>query len=220
MSLFQPVGQVQNIARSLQKGDTQTDGSVITVVTGATGQTVSGAALASGIITRTGTLGGAANDTFPSAADIIAAVSSEDKRPSNNTQWRLRYINVATGQTITILAGTGVTLTGTMTIATATWREFLIELRSTLLPQIIGGNTTNGSAIVQLVNTDNHRNGAPLIEPGMLVTGTGIPASTTVLGVTPEGVITLSANATATGSNVALTFNPTVVITNIGGGTA
>lgn len=220
MSLFQPVGNVQNIARSLQKGDTQTDGSVINIVTGATGQTVTGAQLAGGIITRTGTLGGAANDTFPSAADIIAAVSSEDKRPSNNTQWRLRYINVATGQTITVLAGTGVTLTGTMTIATATWREFLIELVATTAPFIGTGTTTNASASVQMSSDFvNHSTSGPRIEPGMLVSGTGIQAGSTVLGITPEGLLTLSLTASASGT-VALTFSPRVIITNIGGGTA
>jgi hypothetical protein len=56
------------------------------------------------------------------------------------------------------------------------------------------------------------------ITPGQIVTGTGINAGTTVLGVTqgPGGVtgVTLSANATATSAagGVPLTFSPNIRI--------
>jgi hypothetical protein len=52
----------------------------------------------------------------------------------------------------------------------------------------------------------------------MLVTGTGIPASTTVLSVQPGVGVTLSANATATNNPVALTFSPRYTVLGLGQG--
>jgi hypothetical protein len=52
----------------------------------------------------------------------------------------------------------------------------------------------------------------------MLVTGTGIPASATVLSVQPGVGFTLSANATATNNPVALTFSPRYTVLGLGQG--
>lgn len=62
------------------------------------------------------------------------------------------------------------------------------------------GDTTTGSAIVtNLTDTSS-------MYAGMSVEGTGIPASTTILSVDSATQITLSANATATNTGVAMTF--------------
>lgn len=62
----------------------------------------------------------------------------------------------------------------------------------------VNGDTTDESAVVSVDSIAG-------IEAGMKVTGAGIPASTTVLTV-GVGQVTLSAAATATGADVALTF--------------
>lgn len=65
------------------------------------------------------------------------------------------------------------------------------------------GTLSNGSAVVTgITNTIN-------ISPGLAVSGTGIPANTTVLSVDSATQITLSANATATGAQ-SLTYTGTV----------
>jgi hypothetical protein len=50
------------------------------------------------------------------------------------------------------------------------------------------------------------------------VSGTGISGGTTVLSVQPGVGVTLSANATATGTLVALTFAPRIEFRGIGTG--
>lgn len=60
------------------------------------------------------------------------------------------------------------------------------------VPIFFEGTLTNASDVVTMVNTSG-------VEVGQSVTGTGIPANTTVLAVTPNTSIQLSANATASG---------------------
>ena len=71
----------------------------------------------------------------------------------------------------------------------------------------LAGNTTSGSANVTGISSTTN------IKVGMLVTGTGIPANTTVLSITSATAVVLTANATATGTAVALTWRypPAVV---------
>lgn len=60
-------------------------------------------------------------------ADHLSGVST--------TSYTLRITNSGAG-TFTLAAGTGVTLTGTMTIATNTWREFVVTITATATPAI------------------------------------------------------------------------------------
>lgn len=62
------------------------------------------------------------------------------------------------------------------------------------------GNTTSGSATLSSLSSTTS------LEAGMLVAGTGIPAGATVIAIPTSTTVTLSANASATGSAVALTF--------------
>lgn len=220
MALFQPAGNVENIARNQQKGDTHVDTSLVTTVNSTAALApIPGRALAGGIVLRTGTLGGATNDTTPDATTLVNLFASGDSMPSGGMAWRVRYINVASSQTVTLVGGTGVTVSGTATIANNTWREFIFEFVSAKLSFIGMGNTTNGSPTVQMTFQDNHNYQGARIEVGMTVTGTGIQAGTTVIGITPEAVITLSQNANATGTGTTLTFGPAVTVTNVGAGT-
>ena len=58
----------------------------------------------------------------------------------------------------------------------------------------VGGDTENVSLLKHI------------IIPSLIVTGAGIPASTTILSVTNSGEFELSANATATAASASLTF--------------
>jgi len=72
-----------------------------------------------------------------------------------------------------------------------------------------GAGTTSGQATVTLSNTTG-------ITQGQQVTGVGIPAGTTVSSVTPNTSITLSANATVTGTTT-LVFNQFTIQTSVPG---
>jgi hypothetical protein len=64
----------------------------------------------------------------------------------------------------------------------------------------ITGDTTSGAATI--INVSSMAN----VEVGMLITGTGIPASSTILSIDSTTQVTISNNATATASSVALTL--------------
>jgi hypothetical protein len=86
------------------------------------------ALLAGEYIARSGPTA-AFSDTTDSAPNIIAALANANS-PQNTPlggSIRIRIIN-NTAYTQTILAGTGVTLSGTMTLATNTHRDFLLTI--------------------------------------------------------------------------------------------
>lgn len=100
-----------------------------TVNSSATALTATAAAVVGGILNRTGAPGGGVTETTPSAAQIVAAL--QESTPEDGTfQYRFRYINNALGQTTTWTAGSGVTVTGTATIATNAWRDFLVTVEN------------------------------------------------------------------------------------------
>jgi hypothetical protein len=97
-------------------------------------------------------------------------------------------------------------------------------------PTIVNlANTTNGSPNVTWYLPPGQQSEPIGVNPlainvvvGAFVSGTGIPAGTTVLGITQgQGGtlgVTLSANATATNSNVALTFSSQITVYSTGSG--
>lgn len=100
-----------------------------TVSSGSQTVTATAASIAGGILNRTGSPGGAVTETTPTAAQIIAAAPSTAQR-DGTYQWKFRYVNNALGQTTTWTAGSGVTVTGTATIATSAYRDFLVTIDS------------------------------------------------------------------------------------------
>lgn len=73
----------------------------------------------------TGALGAAANAQLPTVASMIAAMNNAAAGDS----FRLRIINESSGAFAwTVTTNTGWTLTGTMTIAQNTWREFVVTI--------------------------------------------------------------------------------------------
>lgn len=210
-------------------GESVVNGALTTVGAG----TWTGALIANGIIRRTGPVAGY-TDTTDTAVNILAALAGNNPLALAvpGSTFRMRFINTV-AQALTFAAGTGVTAgLGTLDVAASLWRDYLWTITNTTPNQIIQSNTTNASAAVTFVfptgisawpigSDPTARN----ITPGALVSGTGITAGTTVLGVT-QGVggitgVTLSANATATSvvGGVALTFGPTVRIDTLGSGT-
>lgn len=89
----------------------------------ATGAQVAGAEHC--VLNLTGTLAAGHNLTTPTAAQIVAAIPNAVVGQT----YRLRIINSSSGAfSWTVVAGTGVTLTGTATVAQNTWREWIVTL--------------------------------------------------------------------------------------------
>ena len=215
MSYVKPQVRDNGFVRDLINGDVQAAGEVIgTLTTVGAGSLTAALITGFSILSRTGPVGAYA-DTVATASDIVAALAVNGQTPMPGSTHRLRILNtVAFINTIT--TNTGVTLSGTTAIAASSFRDFLITLTNTTPAAIVTGNTTNASAVLSGFTQAQ----LALITPGMLVTGTGIAASSTVLGVNLNaGTVTMNNNATATAAGISLTFSPTVSIAGIGGGT-
>lgn len=213
MSYVKPTVYDNGFQRQVSQGDVVAGGEVVGALTTVGAGTLT-AALITGnsIISRSGSVA-AYNDTTDTAANIISTIAVNNQTPMPGSTHRLRVLNtVAFIQTL--VAGTGVTLVGVTANAASSFRDYLITLTNTTPTYIASATTTNGSAVI--TGMDSSKTSA--VSPGQLVTGTGIPAATTVLSVQPGIGVTLSANATASSFLVGLTFSPTVTITGIGSG--
>ena len=78
------------------------------------------------VLALTGIAGAGVALTLPTAAVMQATMTPTQAVVGSTTL--LRIINVATTQTVTVTTASGWTLNGTMTIATATWRDFIISI--------------------------------------------------------------------------------------------
>ena len=217
----------------IQPGDTVLSGEVITSVTGTVGTTLSAGVICGGLVTRSGP---SANftDTIDTADNILNALSGG---ANNNvpvvepgTTFRLRIMNNSS-YTETISGQSGVVLgSGTFTLATVTWREFLVTVLAVQKVQSLLCVTTASSTAVtfslpigQVALAIGPSQYANNIVTGAVVSGTGIATNTTVAGVTQGqgGIlgITLSGTATASGT-VLLSFGSTIRLDSLGAGTA
>lgn len=212
--MSQNTGQIDRGGNNVQKqgpGDMIMDQKKSYAITDAVAAAIPAEAIMSGLIDRTGPGAGYA-DTWPSADAILAACPDLD----TGDAFEFLLVNgVAFADTTAVVANTGVTLVnGTVTASLI--KRFMLTVLAAGRSVILNGVTTNASAIVSLasygIQAPAAANLAKQVRVGMGVTGTGIPASTTVIAVnTVNGTITLSANATATGT-AALTFVPRVEI--------
>lgn len=222
MALLRSLGYADaSLPRAVSPGDILVSGETIAVNDQVGAAVIPAAKLLNTVLSRTGT--GGVTDTTDTASNLILAALGQQAYLGGGattglglpagTSWRLRYMNT-TGGTVTVAAGTGVTLSGTMTLATVTYRDFLVTCVNGSLGQVTPGTTTNGSAV--LTGMD------PVVlaklSVGMNVTGAGVPGSTTVIAVNPTaGTVTMSANATAS-ATVSLSFFGAFTITNLGAG--
>jgi hypothetical protein len=214
MSYVKPQTKDNGFVRDVTNGDVVAGGEVIgTLTTVGAGSLTAALITGFSIISRTGPVGAYA-DTVDTASNIIAALAVNGQTPMAGSTHRLRILNtVAFINTIT--ANTGVTLSGTTAIAASSYRDFLVTLTNTTNASIAVGATTNASATLSGFS----QAALALITPGMLITGTGIGAASVVTAVNlTAGTVTSSVVSTATASNIAITFSPTVSIAGIGGG--
>lgn len=145
---------------------------------------------------------------FPSNLGVI--------HPGASFRFVLRNENTTAGA-VTILAGTGVTLSVGAAVAIAAWVEYLVKVKNST-PTVTGSvSTTNASAVLSNVSAELLNK----VTPGMLATGTGLGAAPNrVAAVNRDArTITLSVVSTATADNIAVTFTPEVAITRLRGGT-
>lgn len=191
-------------------GDMTMDQKKVYVIAGAGAQAIPAEAVLAGIISRTGPVAGFA-DTFPTAAALLAACP----QLGVGDAFEFLYINTV-AQVLTPGASAGVTLVNAGVAASAV-RRFMVTVLADGVASVESAATTNGSNAVTLTNPRDTRN----LRPGMLVTGTGVPGGATVAAVNQTtGVVTLSANATATNGVVALTFTPSIEIRGLYSATA
>lgn len=96
------------------------------------------------VLALTGTAGAGVALTLPTATVMQATMTPQQAVVGSSTL--LRIINVATTQTVTVTTATGWTLNGTMTIATGTARDFIVNITgvgasAAMTLQNIGGFT-------------------------------------------------------------------------------
>lgn len=221
MSLSAPMIWDGAMARPLQIGDIPVQNETqAQAIANAAGVTWTAAQALTTLQFRSGAAG--VSDTTPDSASWISAMLNNaylaagalsPNSVQSGTTYRLRVVSTNSG-ILTIVAGTGVTLAGVTTIAATSFRDYLVTVLNGTAQQVYAVTTTNASAVVTGMSAAQTQN----ITPGMLVSGTGIQAGSTVLSVQPGVGVTLSLAATATGSLVAVTFNPRIEFRGIGTG--
>lgn len=102
-----------------------------TTLTTASALTLTAAQITGGLILRN-TNGAGRSDTLPTAALLVSYFSKSGLRPIPGQRFQFTIRNTATAaETITILAGTGVTISGTATIAQNNTKRFEVEFTNT-----------------------------------------------------------------------------------------
>lgn len=174
--------------------------------------TLSAALLVTNFITRTGPTAGY-TDTTDTAANIIAALTSTNGVQAGDS-FRFKYINTV-AFAMTLAAGAGVTLVGGNTgVNASSVKDYLVRITNPTPTATVVGNLDGTTAVITGIDLGE----SSLLSVGQNITGTGIPASTTIIGIVPGISITLSANTTVAGTNVAITATPSVTITGLGQG--
>ena len=110
-------------------------------VTASTGTTLTAAQVVGSVIFRTNAPTGAFTDTTDTATNIVAAIPGA----TVNASWILRYVN-RDNNVCTLAGGTGVTISGTATIANNTWRDFLCQITNIGTPAVTMTSMGSGTA--------------------------------------------------------------------------
>lgn len=108
----------------------------------ATGQQIASAQ--ENFLLLSGTLGAGANLTLPTVANMLTALPANIQAAPTGTSFLLRIINASSGAfSWTVVTATGWTLSGTMTVAQNTWRDFIVTITSgtTATLQSVGTGT-------------------------------------------------------------------------------
>jgi hypothetical protein len=184
-----------NYLRQQGPGDLVMEQTQQSTNTTAGSSTLAAASIGTGYLERTGP-GGAFNDTLDTADNLMAA----NPQLSPGDAFEFLYRNTV-AFAATLVAAEGAELAGAPASAV---RRFLVSVLASARRQSFLATTTNASAVISGLTQAQ----VQTLMPGMGVTGTNVPASTTVLSVNSvTGTVTMSATATGTAQN-AMTFFP------------
>lgn len=205
------------------------------------GTTLTGVAVAGRFVRASGNIG-AVNTTLPTAEQILAAlrgsmgrdvppanspygpnVAPEKEFPSDmgiispRSTFNFTLINGNAGiNTLVAQANSGVSISGTATVAANVWRQWLVRILASAPTAIVPVTTTNASPTLSNVDKSLLNK----LQVGMSAYGVGIGASAKIAAINRDlGTVTLDVNSTATADNIAVTFTPTVTFTNRVAGT-
>ena len=214
------------LARAQMPGDVIAAMPTAMALTTAGNGTVTAAMVAAGFIRRSGPAG-AFTDTLPTAEQIAAILRGFGLQAEwvSGLGLPLRiYNSVAQALTLAVPANEGISLStsifGTSTaVAASKWRDYFVELMSAPVPTLVAtGATTNGSKKLLLAAEQP----AGSVVTNMSVYGTGVGASAKVTHVIygTSGIkeVWVDTNSTADGTDIVLTFKPTVVVHSLGAG--
>lgn len=217
--LIQP-GDVVGIGESVAAG---------TVATTGTTDALPAAAIATGLVRRTGPTANYA-DVWGPVSDLIAALQGNGYAPESipGISFRLRILNTV-AFTATPTFGTGwVAGVGTTSQLASAFRDYLITTLNVQPVSIFQSSFLTASKVVTFVLPSGQSsfklgpNAERFCTTGASASGTGIATGTKVAGITlgQGGIIgcTLDTNTTAPGTNVAITFGPTAQVDSIGSG--
>ena len=213
------LNQQTGLGSPVQTGEVIGGAEVAGVLTTAGAGTLTAALLINSLLNRTGPTAGF-TDTTDTAANIIAALAGQNFVGTGSpggaggvqpgTTWRLRYVN-GVAYAMTLAAGTGVTIaTGNVTASYI--KDYLLTVTNGTPQQIFVANVDGSTAVI----TGMTQSQTNLLSVGMLVTGTGIAASSNIISIQPGVGVTLNNNTTVANTSAIVTFNPTVTMTGIG----
>lgn len=215
MSLVKPVVYDNTLQRQVAQGDTLAGGAYIPATVSTTAITVSGQQLMQRYILRNPAAAG--TDTIDSAANLLASFTGglAGAGIQNGTSFEVDWI-VTTANAITVqaTANTGVTVNrGTVNASSS--KKFLVTVVNGTPAKVAVASTTNGSAVVTGLSLAD----TSAISVGMIVTNAvnGLQG-TTVISVQPGVGFTLSGNANATSTSVAINLSPVVQVDGISQG--
>lgn len=187
-----------NFVRAQMPGDGVLDQTQVFPITTAGAGTLTAAAMLAGIVDRSGPSGNY-NETLDTADNLMAANPQFSAGDSFEFWYRNTVAFIAT-----LVVAEGAELVANTAVAASKVRRYLVTILANARRQVFNASTTNVSPTITGLTAAQ----AQTLVPGMGVSGTGISAATNVLAVNSStGVITLTANATATGT-VPLTFFP------------
>lgn len=187
-----------NFVRAQMPGDGVLDQTQVFPITTAGAGTLTAAAMVAGIVDRSGPSGNY-NETLDTADNLMAANPQLSAGDSFEFWYRNTVAFIAT-----LVVAEGAELVANTAVAASKVRRYLVTILANARRQVFNAGTTNVSPTITGLTAAQ----AQTLVPGMGVSGTGISAATNVLAVNSStGVITLTANATATGT-VPLTFFP------------
>lgn len=135
--------------------------------------------------------------------------------PMDAFRWVIRNLNTGT-TTVTAQATSGVTVSGTATVVTLKWREYVVRVLCATPTVVVGCTMTNATKVLNTTDTETLKK----VQVGQSVYGTNIGASAVVKSIDyNQGIITVDVNSTGTSATpLGITFTPTVTFTNLRAG--